>query len=497
MFESQTPLLRMADIEKSYPGVRALDGVDIHLNSGEVLAIIGENGAGKSTLIKTLGGAHQPDSGEILIDGRPLALPSPAAAQRAGIGLIYQEFNLIPHLTVRENIFLGSPIHRLGLVDRGQERRESETLFQKLGMPINPESVVSTLSIAEKQVVEIAKAIRANMRILVMDEPTATLTPVEVQKLFTIVSELKSRGIGIIYISHRLDEIQELADRVVVLRDGQKVGENAAKEIDRQQMIEMMVGRNIEQEYPKEKSSFGDVRLRVEQLHWRQQVRGVSFEVRAGEVLGITGLVGAGRSETARLIAGAEIPERGTILVNGVAQRFRSPADAIRAGICFLTEDRKDQGLVLGHSLTDNFGLPNLKTFSNLGIVRAESEQSAFAIQTEQLQIKASSNRQLAGQLSGGNQQKLVLAKWLERNCNIVIIDEPTRGIDVGAKFEIYRLLNRLAKQGKAIVMISSELPEILGMSDRVLVMREGMVSGEIETPQSATQKEVMELAAH
>ena len=496
-----TPLLQMTDIGKSFPGVLALDGVSIHLHCGEVLGIIGENGAGKSTLIKTLGGAHRADTGQILLDGTPIDLTTPARAQAAGIGIIYQEFNLVPFLTVRENIFLGRARHRAGIVNVREERRATGRLFQRLGMNLDPEAPVAHLSIAEKQLVEIAKALHSKIRVLVMDEPTATLTPSEVSKLFEIIDDLRRQGIGIIYISHRLDEVLEYADRVVVLRDGKKVTDKPIVETDRREMIELMVGRSIENEFPKHelerRSSSRQPRLEVDGLGWADRVVDVSFSVHAGEVLGVTGLVGAGRSEVARLIAGAEQPDVGTIKVDGQAARFSSPRDAIDRGICFLTEDRQGQGLVLAHAARENFGLPNLDRFSRRCILNLRNETSALLRFVDSLKIKMASPQQPVAHLSGGNQQKLVLAKWLERDCEIVIIDEPTRGIDVGAKYEIYLLINELAARGKAIILISSELPEVLGMADRILVMRGGRIAGEITKPATATQQQIMELAAH
>ena len=492
--QAAPPLLEMRGIEKSFPGVRALRGVDLTLHGGEVLALLGENGAGKSTLIKTLGGAHQPDAGTIRIDGQQVALPSPSASMAAGIGIIYQEFNLVPALAVWENIFLGRESTR-GFVHRSAERRKARELFDQIGVNIPVDAPCGTLSVAQQQIVEIAKALSQNVRMIVMDEPSAALTPQEVSRLFTIIRDLKQRGIGVIYISHRLDEIFEIADRVVVLRDGGPAGEASIEELTRQRMIEMMVGREIEEEFPKHHHPVGQSRLSVRGLSRSDAVRDVSFDIRSGEVLGLTGLMGAGRTEVARLIFGADCAEAGTITLDGRPLEIRSPRDAIRAGICLLTEDRKSQGLILDASVLENFGLPNLREFSTLGFVKQKPEREAFQQYVERLRIRIPSHRQRAGNLSGGNQQKVVLAKWLERNAEIVIFDEPTRGIDVGAKYEIYMLMNDLARQGKAILMISSELPEVLGMSDRILVMHEGRVTGEIADVTSATQEQIMELA--
>ena len=491
---AKPPLLDMRGIEKSFPGVRALGGVDLNLHEGEVLALLGENGAGKSTLIKMLGGAHQPDAGSICIDGDKVHLSNPSDAIEAGIGVIYQEFNLIPGLAAWENIFLGRESNSF-LVHRSEERIRAKELFQQIGVEIPIDTPCGDLSVAHQQIVEIAKALSQDVRLIVMDEPSAALTPQEVDRLFDIIRDLKSRGIGVIYISHRLDEIFEIADRVMVLRDGEGVGEAKTEELTRQKMIEMMVGREIENEFPKHHHTIGEPRLIVNGLNRADAVKDVSFEIRSGEVLGLTGLVGAGRTETARLIFGADRIDSGTIQLDGTILKIKTPRDAIQSGICLLTEDRKGQGLVLEASVRDNFGLPNLGTFSKWGYIRQNQERSSFGAYVDRLSIKIPNQEQLARNLSGGNQQKVVLAKWLRRNAEVFIFDEPTRGIDVGAKYEIYRLINELASQGKAILMISSELPEVLGMSDRILVMHEGRITGEITDVPNATQTEIMELA--
>jgi len=484
----------MQGIEKSFPGVKALRGVDLTLRSGEVLALLGENGAGKSTLIKMLGGAHRPDQGSIHICGQRVELSSPISAIAAGIGVIYQEFNLIPHLSAWENIFLGKERSSV-FVERNTERRRAKELFDQIGVPVPIDTPCGELSIAQQQLVEIAKALSQDARLIVMDEPSAAITPQEVERLFHIIRDLKSRGIGVIYISHRLDEIFNIADRVVVLRDGQLAGEGETRSLTRQQMIEWMVGREIQNEFPKTRHTQKQVRLSVRNLNRGNAVRDVNFDIRAGEVLGVTGLIGAGRTETARLIFGADRYETGQISLDGRSLDIRSPRDAIRNGICLLTEDRKGQGLILELSVRDNFGLPNLSDFSRFNFINPSNERAAFSKYVQQLQIKIPDQEQLARNLSGGNQQKVVLAKWLERNAEVLIFDEPTRGIDVGAKYEIYLLINALAKQGKAILMISSELPEVIGMSDRILVMHEGRITGEIEDATTATQEQIMEMA--
>ena len=493
--ERPVALLEMREIDKSFPGVQALNGVDLDLYSGEVLALLGENGAGKSTLIKILGGAHAPTAGNVLVGGREVNLSTPHASQAAGIGIIYQEFNLVPHLSARENIFLGQESGRGGFIDTGEERRKAFDLFRRLGTPIDPEQRCSDMTVAQQQVVEIAKALSQDARILVMDEPSATLTPQEVERLLKIVRELRTQGLGIIYISHRLEEVYEISDRIMVLRDGSHVATRPTGELGREALIELMVGRKLENEFPSHEPRIGDERLEVRGLSRGAAVRDISFSARAGEILALTGLVGAGRTETVRLLFGADQPDSGSISLDGEALHFSNPRQAIRAGIGLLTEDRKGQGLVLMHSVRENFGLPNLEEFSRWGMVDRHNEQTSFSSFVDSLRIKVPHQDELARNLSGGNQQKVVLAKWLQRNCEVIIFDEPTRGIDVGSKYEIYLLIQELAAQGKVIIMISSELPEVLGLADRVLVMHEGRITGEITDVRNATQEDIMRMA--
>jgi ABC-type sugar transport system ATPase subunit len=489
------PLLEMRQIYKSFPGVQALQHVSMTLHRGEVLGLVGENGAGKSTLVKVLGGAQLPDFGSVLMEGRPVHIGSPKLAQQAGISIIYQEFNLIPHLGVRENIFLGRENASMGFIRAAHERRATRTLFEKIGVKITPDVRCSELTVAQQQTVEIAKALSVRAKIIVMDEPTATLTVQEVRRLFSIIQDLKSRGLGIIYITHRLEEVFEIADRVMVLRDGAHVGTADISSVDRRRLIEMMVGRPVDAEFPKHAARPGHERLRVENLCRGQTVRNVSFSVRAGEILGFAGLVGAGRTETMRVVFGADRPDGGRIFVDGKEAEIHNPGDAIKRGICLLTEDRKGQGLILIHSCGENYGLPNLDQFVGRVFLDRRKERREFCDFAESLRIKTPGPDHPVMNLSGGNQQKVVIAKWLARNADIMIFDEPTRGIDVGAKYEIYLLMSRLAEEGKAIIMISSELPEVLGMSDRIIVMHEGQVKGEITDVTNTTQEDILSMA--
>ncbi len=485
-------LLQASGISKSFPGVRALDDVSLEVHAGQILGLVGENGAGKSTLIRILAGASQPDSGRLAMDGRFVEFREPVAAMRAGVGVIYQEFNLIPALSAVENLFLGRESWRL---EHRHERLRAEEIFQRLGVSVPLDAPCRAMSVAHQQIVEIARALLFDVRLLVMDEPTAALTPREVENLMNIVRELTVRGIGILYVSHRLNEVFELCDTIAVLRDGCQIATRPTAEFSRESLIEMIVGRTILHEYPGRDVKLGNVHLSVHGLTRHGAVNDVSFGVRSGEVLGITGLVGAGRTELVRLIFGADRPDAGTIQLDGQPLEVSCPQDAIRSGICLLTEDRKNEGLIPGRSVQENFSLASLPTFVRKGFIDSRKEYASFSAYVASLQIRISSHGQMASSLSGGNQQKVLLARWLECQASVVIFDEPTRGIDVGARHEIYQLMNSLVADGHAIVMVTSELPEALGMSDRVLVMHEGRIAGEVTDVRRATPEQLMTLA--
>jgi ribose transport system ATP-binding protein len=488
------PLLQMQGIRKSFVGVEVLHGVDLELRAGEVHAIVGENGAGKSTLVKVLAGVHAPDEGTIRIDGREISFAHPHAAQAAGVGIVYQEFNLLPDRTVAENVFVGrEPIAR-GIVDRRRMERETAALLDEVGEEsFDPRTLVRRLSVAQQQVVEIVKARSLDARILVLDEPTAALADHEVELLFSLVRRLQERGIGMLYISHRLREVFTLADRITVLKDGGLVKTLPTAETDSRGLVNLMVGRELDAYFPPraEPGDLGDVRLRVTGLS-TALLRDVSLQVRAGEIVGLAGLQGSGRTELARAIFGADPITAGTVEIDGRPVRLKSPRAAIRAGLGFITEDRKLEGLALAQSIADNMLLavrtviPGARRRATAGLMSVKE----LAAVTE---LRARGPEQEVRFLSGGNQQKVVLAKWLETRPQILIFDEPTRGIDVGAKAGIHDLIRKLAREGVAVLMISSELPELIGMSDRILVMHEGTLAGEL--PAGAGESDIMHLA--
>ena len=490
-------MLEMTGIQKYFPGVHALDNCQFNLKAGEVHALIGENGAGKSTLMKILSGVYIKDGGTVTLDGKEINVRSTLEAQHLGISIIHQEINLMQDLTVSENIYIGrEPMTGFMLNKRAQDEQTNRLLDSLHLSDIRAGTRVRTLTVAKQQMVEIAKALSFdNTRILIMDEPTAALTESEIEDLFTFIRMLKKKGVGIIYISHRMEELKIIADRVTVMRDGQYVGTRDMADVELSEIISMMVGRVIYEE-PKTKSSVPDdapVVLEVKNL-CSPAVKDVSFKLKKGEILGLSGLMGAGRTETARLICGADPRTSGEIFVKGKLVHIKTPNDAVKAGIGYLSEDRKRFGLCLGLSVADNVALPNLETHVTGPVVNDGKIQSTTSKYIDKIRIKTPGTRTKARSLSGGNQQKVVLAKWLERDCDILIFDEPTRGIDVGAKSEIYRLMNDLVQQGKSIIMISSEMPELLRMSDRVVVMCEGVKTGELPI-EEASQEKIMTLA--
>jgi len=495
------PFLQMQGISKSFPGVRALDGVDLSVDRGEVLALVGENGAGKSTLMKVLTGVHHADAGHILVEGRPVTIGDPDHARALGINIIYQELSTVDNLTVAENLFLAKePRTRLGLVDGRRMVREAGEVLEGLHVHLDPRTVVGELSVGQKQMVEVAKAMHGSTRILVMDEPTSSLSMHEADELLLQVKRLRARGIGVVYISHRLDEVFEIADRVTVLRDGRTVDTRPIGEMTREHLVRMMVDRELSQLYgtPGERAP-GDVVLSVRGLTLTRRtphtapVADVSFDLRRGEILGFFGLIGAGRTEIMEMIFGVR-PHTGEIRIDGQPVHLRDPSTAIRHGVGFVTEDRKGLGLVLGMTVRENFSLSHLEEYCRLDFVDVAREAEACRDYVRSLGIKTPSVEQQVANLSGGNQQKVIIAKWVARRPRILIVDEPTRGIDVGAKAEVHALLHRLAEQGVGILLISSDLPEVLAVSDRVAIVKKGRISGTL-VRSSASREQVMGLA--
>jgi len=493
-----TPLISDNNLSKSFPGVRALHEVQFELAAGEVHALMGENGAGKSTLMKILAGVYTRDSGEISYDGRPVAFASPREAQAAGVGIIHQELQLMNHLTIAQNMFIGrEPRGRFGLfLDEDKLNAQAREILARMHVHLDPRTVVGTLTVASQQMVEIAKALSFDSRVLIMDEPTSALNDAEIAELFRIIRQLKDRGVGVVYISHKMDELKQISDRVTVLRDGEYVATVATADTSVQAIIGMMVGRTLADVAPYQGPAHeGEIALEVKHLNAGPLVRDVSFTLRQGEILGFAGLMGAGRTEVARAVFGADPVESGEIFVKGVKAPIRKPSDAVAHSIGYLSEDRKRFGLATGMDVESNIVMSNLGKFLSLNLFlrRMQIRRTASHF-ISLLAIRTPSAAQPVRLLSGGNQQKIVIAKWLERDCDVLFFDEPTRGIDVGAKSEIYKLLRALAGQGKAIVMISSELPEILRMSDRIVVMCEGRITGELSASE-ATQERIMHLA--
>lgn len=496
-------LLDMKNISKTFGNVQALKGVSLDLYAGEVLALMGENGAGKSTLMNILSGSLQPTEGEIYLNGEKVVVPDPITAKKLGIAKIHQELQIVPELSVAENIFLGRWKTSAGpAVDFKAMKDEAKVYLDMLDVHVDPSKKLKDLRIGEQQLVEIAKAISLNSKIIVMDEPTSAISEKEAEKLFTIIRRLRGEGKGIIYITHRMEEIFKIADRLTVMRDGQYIGTVKAAETSKDEIIRMMVGRDMSEQYPKDPTEKGEVALEVKNLTYtppmgsfRRSLKNISLKVRHGEVLGIAGLAGAGRSEFFECLAGVHHGDtRGEIIIEGRPVTIKTPADAIRAGISFATEDRKGSGLVLQRSIGENMSLPLLKKFSSMFFMKHQEEKKVWQEQMEALRVKAPSYKTLASSLSGGNQQKVVLARWLMTHPKILLLDEPTRGIDVGAKAEIYQLINNLAKQGMAIIVVSSELPEVIGISDRIVTFCEGELTGKF-MQEDATQEKLLQSA--
>lgn len=488
-------LLQAKGITKTFPGVLALDKVDFELCAGEVHVLLGENGAGKSTLMKILAGAYQPEGGAIAIDGQPVRMSNPRQARKLGVSIIYQEFNLVPYMNVAQNIFLGRFPTRWGLLDHARMHAESRKLLSSLEMDIDTNAKVVNLGVAQQQMVEVAKALSLNSKILIMDEPTASLTEREIDQLFAAIRRLKTQGIGIIYISHRLNEVHQIGDRVTVLRDGKLIGTRQVNEVTVDDLVNMMVGRQITQMFPRDYQPCGEEALRVESLSRGNKLRGINLEVHCGEIVGLAGLVGAGRTELARAIFGADPYDAGKLFVFGKPVKPGSPpSKMVELGMGLLPEDRKSQGLALILPLAENVVMASLRQLFPRRFVDAGKERGVVAQYVKDLRIATPSLGRLAQYLSGGTQQKVVLAKWLCTHSKIFIFDEPTRGIDVGAKAEIHAFMNELVKQGAAVLMISSDLPEILGMSDRVYVMRQGEIVAQVPREQ-ATQEHIVAYA--
>lgn len=488
-------IVEMEHINKTFPGVKALDDVCFRLKSGEIMALLGENGAGKSTLMKVLSGVYERDSGVIRVFGKELGDLTPKSARELGIAIIHQELNMCSHLTVAENIFLGRETVKEGLLQQKKMNREAKKILERLNMDIDPTTVVGDLAVSKQQMVEIAKAISTDAKILIMDEPTSALTSKEIEHLFEIIRRLKSEGCGIVYISHRLEELKYIVDRVTIMRDGRYINSMNFCDTTMDEIIASMVGREIKEKYPRVVCPRGEKIFEVKNLNAGRMVREVNFCLHAGEIVGIAGLMGAGRTETTRAVFGIDPKETGEIILNGMSIRIRCPRDAIKAGIVLVPEDRKKDGLCVNLSVRENIALPNLDMLCNrIGITDKKKERAITRQAIQNLSIKLPNAQVDANNLSGGNQQKVVVAKWLARNSRVVIFDEPTRGIDVAAKVEIYNLMNELKQQGIGVLFISSEMSEIMGISDRILVMCDGKITGELSI-EEATQDAILTYA--
>lgn len=495
--DAKTPILEMKTISKSFPGVKALENVSLKAYGGKVLALLGENGAGKSTLMKILSGVYTKDSGQILVEGNEAIIQGIKSAERLGITIIHQELSVLPNLTVAENIFLGNEkFNKFSRrVNKAYIKELSKRFLDQIGSKIDPDTFVKDVNVGDMQMIEIAKALTKNSKIIIMDEPTTALTDVETKSLFKVIRKLQQKGIAVIYISHRLDEIFEICDDITVLRDGKHIGDVETSKVTKDELITMMVGRKLEEQYPYRKEDEVKTILRVENLSLKGKVENVNLEVKAGEILGIAGLMGAGRTELAKTIFGEYSKTSGEIYIDGEKVNIKSPADAIGYGISYLSEDRKKEGLVLKMSVAQNMTLANLQNYQK-GVkkINRKAEIKDVDEYIKKLSIKTPNQNQIIKNLSGGNQQKVILAKWLMLSPKVLIIDEPTKGIDVGAKKEIYEVLNELKHMGKAVIMISSDMPEVIGVSDRVIVMHEGKITGEL-TRDEANQENIMKYA--
>ncbi len=488
-------IVQMEHISKSFPGVKALDRVSFNLKAGEVMALLGENGAGKSTLVKILSGVYTKDHGDITVFGELIPHMTQKIASEKGIAIIHQELNMCQHLTVAENIFLGREPVKYGLVDTKKMNKDAKTILEKLGVSIDPETIIESLQVSKQQMVEIAKALSINARVLIMDEPTSALTSREIDELFNIIRNLKSTGCGIVYISHKLEELTNIADRVTIMRDGQFITSGDYKDFTMDGIIAQMVGREIKEKYPHTECEVGDVIFEVKNINAGRMVRDVSFNVRKGELVAIAGLMGAGRTETTRAIFGADPKESGQIFLEGKEVTINNPKDAITAGIVLAPENRKKDGLCIKLPVRENISLPNLDLISNkAGIVNLKKDCEMSELSVKEMSIKLTNIDVNAENLSGGNQQKVVIGKWLSRNSKMVMFDEPTRGIDVASKVEIYLLMNKLKQEGIGCLFVSSELPEVIGVADRIIVMCDGRITGEL-SKEEATQEKVLTLA--
>lgn len=489
--------IEMKGIDKAFGSAKVLKNAEFSINSGEIHALMGENGAGKSTLMKILTGVYTKDNGSIFIDGKEIEFNHPKEAEKAGIVFIHQELNVLPHLTVEQNLFLGKEIkNKFGALDTKKMKEESSTILKKLGVvDIDPNQVLGELSIGKQQMVEIAKALMVDTKFLIMDEPTAALTPRETEALFKVVRSLKEKGVAMIYISHRMEEIFDLCEKITILRDGEYVGTKNICDTDMNDVVKMMIGREIGERFPKVETSIGETVLKTVNLTKNGAFKDISFEVKAGEILGVSGLMGAGRTEIMQAIFGNLAIDDGHIELNGEKIIVKNPLHAIKLGIGFITEDRKTEGLLLDNSIRENISIANLQRISNkFGVINSQAEKELSNKGSEDFKIRCTGIEQICGGLSGGNQQKVVFAKWVATNPKVLILDEPTRGVDIGAKKEIYNIINQLVLKGVAVILVSSELPEVLGMSDRVMVIHEGKLSGILDAKE-ATQEKVMILS--